>query len=94
MRFASAYPVVLLARRPESYQDIVTEIQKNGGKAVGVTADVADAASLKQAFQTINKELPDSKLAAAIYNVNGGFARKPFLELTSEDLNSARDGTV
>jgi hypothetical protein len=28
----------------------------------------------------------DAKLAAAIYNVGGGFVRKPFLELTEKEF--------
>lgn len=88
-RFAQAYPVVLLARKPESYNDVVSEIQKAGGKAFGVTTDTADEASVASAFETIKKELPDSKLAAAIYNVGGGRGLKPFLELSVEDLDSS-----
>lgn len=95
LRFAQKYPVVLLARRPESYESTLADVQKAGGKAIGVSADVGDAASLKKAFETINKELPDSQLAAAIYNVgSGGFAKKPFLELTENDLNASIDGSM
>ncbi|KAH7253876.1 uncharacterized protein BKA55DRAFT_510980 [Fusarium redolens] len=95
LRFAQKYPVVLLARRPESYESTLADVQKAGGKAIGVSADVADAASLKKAFETINKELPDSQLAAAIYNVgSGGFVKKPFLELTENDLNASIDGSI
>jgi NAD(P)-dependent dehydrogenase (short-subunit alcohol dehydrogenase family) len=95
LRFAQKYPVVLLARRPESYESTLADVQKAGGKAIGVSADVADAASLKKAFETINKELPDSQLAAAIYNVgSGGFVKKPFLELTENDLNASIDGSM
>ncbi|KAI1043234.1 hypothetical protein LB505_006123 [Fusarium chuoi] len=95
LRFAEKYPVVLLARRPESYESTLADVQKAGGKAIGVSADVGDAASLKKAFETINKELPDSQLAAAIYNVgSGGFAKKPFLELTENDLNASIDGSM
>ncbi|KAF9779122.1 hypothetical protein IL306_002350 [Fusarium sp. DS 682] len=95
LRFAQKYPVVLLARRPESYESTLADVEKAGGKAIGVSADVADPASLKKAFETINKELPDSQLAAAIYNVgSGGFARKPFLELTDKDLNASIDGSI
>ncbi|KAI5919193.1 hypothetical protein F4810DRAFT_519061 [Camillea tinctor] len=93
-RFARNYPVVLLARRPESFNDVVAEIQKSGGKALGVVADITDPASVTSAFETIKKEMPGSRLAAAIYNVNSGFARKPFLELKREDLDTSLDGTV
>lgn len=66
LRFARAYPVVLLARRPESYSEIVAEIKQQGGEALGISADTSDAQSLASAFEAIKKELPDKKLAAAI----------------------------
>ncbi|ROT43505.1 short chain dehydrogenase [Sodiomyces alkalinus F11] len=91
IRFAKAYPVVLLARRPESYNDIVSEINSSGGRAIGITADATDQAALDSAFQTISQTLPGSKLAAAIYNVNGGFTRKPFLDLKLEELDASLD---
>ncbi|KAM5341591.1 hypothetical protein ACJ41O_014622 [Fusarium nematophilum] len=94
LRFAQKYPVVLLARRPESYEQVVADIKKAGGQAVGITADVADPATLTKAFESIKTELPGSRLAAAVYNVNGGFARKPFLELKTEDLDASIDGTI
>ena len=94
LRFAKQYPVVLLARNPKNYETVVDEIKQSGGHAIGITADVADPTSLSQAFRSIKEELPDKKLAAAIFNVNGGFSKKPFLELTSEELDAALDGTV
>lgn len=93
-RFAQAYPVVLLARREESYKDLVTEINKSGGKAFGIPTDLVDAAAVKSAFQTIKKELPDQKLAAAIYNVAAGLSMKPFLETTIEDLEASLKANV
>ncbi|KAM0558104.1 hypothetical protein ACHAPJ_005271 [Fusarium lateritium] len=94
LRFAQKYPVVLLARRPESYESTLADVKKAGGKAIGISADVSDPASLKKAFEQISKELPDSKLAAAIYNAGGGHAKKPFLELTEDDLNASIDGSI
>ncbi|GJC85727.1 glucose 1-dehydrogenase 1 [Colletotrichum liriopes] len=91
IRFAKAYPVVLLARKPESYNSIVDEIREAGGQAFGLTADATDEAAVNAAFETIKKVLPGSKLAAAVYNVNGGFARKPFLELKREELDASLD---
>lgn len=86
--------MVLLARKPESYDDIVKEIEQSGGKAFGISTDAADPKSVESAFATIKKELPDSKLAAAVFNVSSGFARKPFLELTQSDLDASLDGAV
>ena len=36
----------------------------------------------------------DVSVAAAIFNVSGKFARKPFLELEAEDMQSGIDGTI
>ncbi|KAK6723738.1 hypothetical protein QX201_002549 [Fusarium graminearum] len=95
LRFAQKYPVVLFARRPESYESTVADVEKAGGKAIGITADVADPASLKKAFDDINKQFPNSHLAAAVYNVgSGGFAKKPFLEQTEKDLDASIDGSI
>ncbi|KAH7166475.1 short-chain dehydrogenase [Dactylonectria macrodidyma] len=92
IRFSKAYPVVLLARRAESYEDTVAEIRKAGGQAIGITADMTDPAVIDSTFDTIAKELPDSKLAAAIYNVNSGFLIKPFLETKPEEFQTALSG--
>jgi short-subunit dehydrogenase len=94
VRFAKAYPVVVLARKQESYSGIVSEIEQAGGKAFGISADAADPASIKSAFETIKKELPDSKLAAAIFNVSAGFAVKPFLDLSLSDLDDSLNAAV
>lgn len=65
------------------------EINKSGGTAVGVSTDVTDAKSVSAAFNRIKAELfPGLGLAAAIFNVGGGFVRKPFLELTEEAFTS------
>lgn len=94
LRFAKSYPVVLLARTPASYQDTVSEINASGGRALGVSADAADVKSMESAFESIAKELPDSKLAAAIYNVSAGYALKPFLEASVEDFDASVSGNA
>ncbi|KAK4455486.1 diacetyl reductase [Podospora aff. communis PSN243] len=94
LRFAKAYPVALLARRPESYNEIVEEIKKAGGQAIGVSADTSDEASVKAAFESIKKEFAGRNLAAAVFNVGAGFAVKPFLELKAEDLENSLNGNA
>jgi NAD(P)-dependent dehydrogenase (short-subunit alcohol dehydrogenase family) len=86
LKFSKTYPIVLLSRSASSYEEIVSEIKASGGQAFGVPIDVTDSASTKKAFETIQKEMGDAKLAAAIYNVGGGFVRKPFLELTEKEF--------
>lgn len=64
----------------------MSEIKANGGHAIGIDTDVTDSASVASAFEQIKKEMGDAKLAAAVYNVGGGFVRKPFLELTEKEF--------
>lgn len=87
LRFAKAYPVVLLARSAASFRPIVDEINASGGRALGFEADAADPAAIDSAFDRVAAELPGAKLAAAVFNPGGGFAVKPFLELKAEDLD-------
>lgn len=86
--------MILLARREESYQDLVSEINSSGGRAFGVPTDVTSAASVQSAFQTITKELNGSKLAVAVYNVAAGRSVKPFLELQLADLDTSLKGNA
>ncbi|PQE19534.1 short-chain dehydrogenase protein [Rutstroemia sp. NJR-2017a WRK4] len=88
LKFATTYPVILLARNPSNYESIVSEIRSSGGIAHGISTDVSSAASVNAAFDEIKKEFGGKKLAAAIYNVGGKFVRKPFLELSLEDYTA------
>ncbi|KAF7561240.1 hypothetical protein G7046_g2902 [Stylonectria norvegica] len=94
LRFAQSYSVAVLSRHPESYQSIVKEINDAGGRAVGISTDITDPRAIDEAFKDIDKALPNGKLVAAIYNVGGGFARKPFLDLKLEDLEASLDVTA
>jgi hypothetical protein len=88
--------VVLMARSAPSYQETVDEINKaqGGHKAIGVIADTVDAGSLDKAFETIRKELPDHKLAAAVYNPSSSFGRRPFMEITRDQIQGSVDNNV
>lgn len=87
-RFAKAYPVVLLARGSDKFEALAKEINDQGGKAVGISADVSNAKSLVAAFQQIEKEFPGAHCAAAVFNAAGGMVRKPFLEVSEEEFSS------
>ncbi|RDW79473.1 7-alpha-hydroxysteroid dehydrogenase [Coleophoma cylindrospora] len=88
-KFAEAYPVVLLARRAESYDKLVKEINESGGSAVGIATDVANADSVKAAFQTIDEKFgKDASCASAVFNASGKLALKPFLELTEAEFEN------
>ncbi|EGR46079.1 uncharacterized protein TRIREDRAFT_110455 [Trichoderma reesei QM6a] len=88
-RFAQSYAVVLLSRKPSSYEPVVAEINAAGGTAIGITADASDPVAVDAAFAEIKTQLPGAKLAAAVYNGHAGMSRKPFLELKLEDLQTS-----
>jgi NAD(P)-dependent dehydrogenase (short-subunit alcohol dehydrogenase family) len=69
-KFATAYPVVVLARNPDSYNEIVKEINGNGGKAIGVSTDVTDPASVKNAIGEVEKEFGKEVGAAVSINIH------------------------
>jgi len=64
-KFAASYPVVVLARKPDSYNDIVKEINGNGGKAIGISTDISDENSVKDAIVQVEKEF-GSGVGAAV----------------------------
>jgi NAD(P)-dependent dehydrogenase (short-subunit alcohol dehydrogenase family) len=91
-KFAKTYPVVLLARKPENFESLAKEINASGGKALGISTDVSDVASLKNAVDSIKEEFgQDVAAAAAIFNASGGFLRKPFLEIEPEVFQQSLD---
>ncbi|KAL8626072.1 hypothetical protein Q9189_008248, partial [Teloschistes chrysophthalmus] len=88
-KFASTYPIALLARNPANYEDAVRDIESAGGRAIGIPTDVTDAESVTKAVETARKEFGGSEsVAAAVFNVGGKFIKKPFLELTQEEFES------
>lgn len=97
-RFAQSYPVALLARKPESYEPLVQEINRAGGRAIGISTDVADASSVDHALDSIKRELGDDggevRAAAAVFNASGPFARRPFLETTPAQFAASWDVSV
>ncbi|KAK3677919.1 hypothetical protein LTR78_002014 [Recurvomyces mirabilis] len=87
-KFAATYPVVLLARSPENFESLAEEINKNGGKAIGISTDISDEKSVKAAFDKIKQEFKDAPIAAAIFNASGRFVRKPLLEISVDDFGA------
>ncbi|OAA69452.1 short chain dehydrogenase [Cordyceps fumosorosea ARSEF 2679] len=83
------YPVALLARKDANLTPVVDAVTAAGGTALGIPTDVSDPASLDAAFAAVAATWPGARLAAAVYNAEAGFAYKPFLELTPEDLDRA-----
>ena len=86
--------MALLARTPANYDSLVSEINKSGGKAIGIQTDTTDKASVQEMVREVENFSGGGGVAAAVYNVAGGFVRKPFLEITEEDLQKSYDGSV
>lgn len=63
-KFATAYPVALLARNPDNFESLAKEINGNGGKAIGISTDISDAKSVDNAFSQIKKEFGNDVAAA------------------------------
>jgi NAD(P)-dependent dehydrogenase (short-subunit alcohol dehydrogenase family) len=79
--------VVVLSRNSANFEPLVQEINSSGGQALGISTDVTDSTSVTSAFEKISQQYPGVPLAAAVFNPSGGFARKPFLELTEEEFS-------
>lgn len=63
-RFAKQYPVVLLARKAESYATLVDDIKRDGGHAFGIPTDVSSRSSIEEAFRTIDREFGEDSSCA------------------------------
>lgn len=74
-----------MARNPANFEDVAREINNEGGKAIGISADLSDANSVQAAFKHVNEQFGSLPLAAAVFNLGGGFVKKPFLELTETE---------
>lgn len=80
-----------MARNPDNYNSLVDEINKSGGKAIGISADVSSQESMQKAFQKIEEEHKGASCAAAIFNASGAFARAPLLEMKVDDFGKSFD---
>lgn len=69
----------------------MSQINQNGGQAVGFSTDLSDSKSVKSTFDQISQRFGQSTLAAAIFNLGGGFVKRPFLELTEEEFSTGVD---
>lgn len=79
-----------MARKPENYESLVSEINSSGGSAVGISTDVSSEDSVQAAFKKITTEhYKDATCAAAIFNASGPFSRKPLLEMTPDEFEKS-----
>ena len=83
-RFArEGFVVGLMARSSQQLAQIQSEIEQSGGKALSVSVDATDAASIKAAFEQVRSQLGSPEVF--VYNA-GAFKMAGILELTPEQF--------
>jgi NAD(P)-dependent dehydrogenase (short-subunit alcohol dehydrogenase family) len=86
-RFArEGFAVGLMARNSQQLTQIQSEIEQSGGKALSVTVDATDPASVKAAFEQVRSQLGSPEVF--VYNA-GAFKMAGILELTPEQFESS-----
>jgi len=83
--------VALLARRSDQLNEIVKEIEANGGRAIALTADVTDANAVTAAVEETRAELGPIDVLIANAGIGGS---KSATELTAEDITKVLDVNV
>mgnify|MGYP001603526567 FL=1 len=66
-------------------KEVVKEIEKLGGRAISIQADVADPQQVKKMFIQVVKEFETVDI---LINNAGLATAKPFLEITQKDLQT------
>ncbi len=85
----AGYTVVVVGRRLEPLQETVQEIGQAGGKALAISADVGDPASVATLFETV--ETTYGRLDLLFNNAGKGTPAVPMEELTYEQWKSTVD---
>lgn len=86
-RFArEGFVVGLMARSSEQLTQIQSEIEQAGGKALSVTVDATEAASVKAAFEQVRSQFGSPEVF--VYNA-GAFKMAGILELTPDQFESS-----
>jgi len=83
--------VVVLARRAERLDDLVTRIEKNGGGALALVADVTDTAAVQAAAGRVAAELGGADL---LFNNAGVMLPAPVEELRTDQWQRQIDLNV
>ena len=84
-RFArEGFAVALMARREESVAAVREEIEASGGRALPVSTDATDQASVATAFERIRNELGDPEVF--VYNA-GAFQMGGILDVSPEKFD-------
>jgi NADP-dependent 3-hydroxy acid dehydrogenase YdfG len=86
-RFAKeGYAIALMARKPDQLAQIESDIEQSGGKAISISLDAIDPASVKAGFEQVRSQLGSPEVF--VYNA-GFFKIAGILELTPEQFENA-----
>ncbi|MFD7899550.1 SDR family oxidoreductase [Streptomyces sp. NPDC059743] len=83
--------VAVLARRAERLDDLVTRIDKNGGTALALTADVTEAEEMLSAADQVKAELGSADL---LFNNAGVMLPAPIEELRTDQWRQQIDVNI
>jgi 3-oxoacyl-[acyl-carrier protein] reductase len=72
---------------------VVDEIDSNGGRAIGVSAEVTDFASIERMRGRVEEELGSVEVLA-VFAASGGPLPGPTAQITEEEWRSAIDGNL
>ncbi len=85
--------VVVNGRDEAKIAAVVDEIGFDGGRAIGVAADVTDFAAIERMRQRVEQELGPVEVLA-VFAASGGPLPGPTAEITEEEWRSAIDGNL
>jgi NAD(P)-dependent dehydrogenase (short-subunit alcohol dehydrogenase family) len=77
------YSVVLARRNADALAPLVTEIERDGGKAIAIGADASDEAQIVSLFEQSEQRFGAPRVV--VYNA-AGFTMGPILEATSDQF--------
>jgi len=90
---AVGYHVALIARNEDHLKNLADGITSSGGDAHAFPIANYDFKNINAAFASIKQHWPGEELRVAVWNAAHG-VRKPFLEITEEDVGEALNTNV
>lgn len=88
----NGYKVIVTARTPEKCNDVVREIQAEGGEAFPLLLDVRDRVQLATALETLPEDWRDIDLL--INNAGGAMGLEPEYEGSFDDWDAMIDSNI
>ncbi len=84
---SEGYDVCVNYRKDKTAADsVVAEIEKQGGRAIAIAADVSDERQVMALFESIDKQL--GRLTALVNNAGIIHTQMPLIDMSAERLNS------